>query len=69
MGKAFIWVLAGFFVLAVNHFLDTVFLADYLKSAGHTADFWQGPIVHRVINLIGFILMTVGFLKITRQQS
>lgn len=54
-------ILAGIFVLTVNHLLDTVFLANFLKSAGHTADLLQSSIVHRLINLTGFLLVAFGF--------
>ena len=66
VGLAFRLVLAGIVILSVNHFLDTAYLANALKVANHTADYFQAPIVHRAINLIGFILMFLGFIKLTK---
>lgn len=62
-------ILAGIFVLTVNHLLDTVFLANALKMAGHTKDNLQGPIVHRMINLLGFLLMLAGFLNFSKASN
>ncbi len=61
VGTAFKLVLIGIFVLTINHFLDTVYLADTLKMMGHTQDFFQAPIVHRAINFVGFLFMAWGF--------
>jgi hypothetical protein len=60
-------ILAGVFVLMINHLLDTVFLANFLKMQGHTTDAFQGPIVHRFINLFGFVLMAFGFATFSKQ--
>ncbi len=64
VGTAFKFILAGIIVLGVNHLLDTAYFASALKVAGHTTDLLQAPIVHRAINLVGFVLMTVGFQKL-----
>ena len=39
MGTAFKLVLLGILILAINHFLDTAYLAESLKASGHTADY------------------------------
>ena len=62
--KAMTLILLGIFILTVNHALDTLYLASALKNAGHTKDYLQGPIVHRMINFIGFLLMVMGFAKL-----
>ena len=54
-------ILIGMAVLAVNHFLDTAFLAATLTGMGHTKDFYQPAIIHRVINLSGFLLILLGY--------
>lgn len=68
-GKAFSLILLGLFVLAINHFLDTVYLAGALKAAGNTTNFLQSTAVHRYINLIGFILMTLGFASLSKSSQ
>lgn len=65
VGSAFKIILAGVLALAINHFLDTAYFAEALKKAGHTTDLLQAPIVHRGINLVGFLLMAAGFQKLT----
>ena len=69
IGTAFKLILGGIFILAINHLLDTAYLMETLKAAGHTADFMQAPIVHRSINLVGFIVMAIGFQKLTGKTS
>lgn len=64
VGTAFKLILLGIFVLAINHLLDTLYFAQALKAAGHTTDLLQAPIVHRAINLVGFLIMTIGFTKL-----
>ncbi len=64
VGIAFKFILGGIIVLGINHLLDTAYFAAALKAAGHTTDILQAPIVHRGINLVGFVLMTVGFQKL-----
>lgn len=59
-------ILAGIFVLTINHLLDTVFLASFLKMQGHATDALQGPIVHRIINLFGFTLVAFGFASFSK---
>ena len=66
IGTAFKLILAGIFILAINHLLDTAYLADMLKATGHTTDFLQASIVHRTINLVGFVVMTAGFRKLSK---
>ncbi len=66
VGIAFRLILAGILILGVNHLLDTAYFADALKSAGHISDLLQAAIVHRLINFIGFLLMTFGFMKLTK---
>ena len=66
-GQAMTLILIGLLILTVNHILDTVWLANYLNNAGHAKDLLQGSIVHRYINLTGFILMAVGFGKISKK--
>lgn len=65
VGTAFRYILVGILVLAVNHLLDTAYFSTALKAAGHATDLFQAAIVHRAINLVGFVLMTVGFQKLT----
>ena len=69
VGFAFRLILIGIFILAINHLADTVYFAGALKAAGHTTDYLQAPIVHRLINFIGFIFMAFGFMKLTRSQQ
>ena len=64
VGTAFKFILGGIIILALNHLLDTIYFADALKAAGHTTDVFQAPIVHRAINLVGFIFMAFGFQKL-----
>jgi len=59
VGTAFQFILAGVFVLTINHLLDTILFSTLLKT--ENINFLQEPVVHRAINLIGFILMAVGF--------
>lgn len=61
LGKAFRLILLGIFILAANHLADTAFIADLMKMDGHTTDYLQAPIIHRIINLIGFLVMASGF--------
>lgn len=65
VGSALWFILIGIFILAANHLADTAFFADALKAAGHTTDYLQSPIVHRAINLTAFVLMALGFGKLT----
>lgn len=65
-GAAMNLILAGIFVLTLNHFSDTIFVASFLKMTGHTNDYLQPAIVHRIINLAGFILMALGFATFSR---
>ena len=68
-GTAMKYILIGMSILTLNHFLDTVYLADGLKAAGHTKDFLQPVIVHRLINLVGFLFIGFGYLTLTKSQS
>lgn len=52
--------LDGIFVLAINHLFDMAYLAHTLKAAG---DFSIAPVIHRIINFIGFMLTAIGFKK------
>lgn len=54
------WILGvGILLLGVNHLMDTIFLAEWLGPT-------MGPLVHRANNLIGFVLMTVGFWSLSK---
>jgi len=68
-GQAMTFILVGISVLTLNHALDTVFLADFLKRSGHTQDLLQSTAVHRYINLVGFVLVAIGFSKIAKTQD
>lgn len=69
IGTALQMVIAGIFILTINHFLDTAYLADGLKRLGHVNDYFQAPIVHRVINLVGFLFMAAGFSALTNKMK
>lgn len=68
-GQGMTYILLGILILTVNHALDTVFLGNYLTTAGHTKDFLQPAIVHRIINLGGFIFMAIGFSQFAKTMS
>ncbi len=69
IGKGMSLIIAGIFVLAINHALDTLYLSAALTAAGHTKDLLQPTIVHRLINLVGFILMAFGFFTFSKTKS
>ncbi len=66
VGTAFKLILVGILVLAFNHLLDTAYLAEAMKALGHTSNYLQAPIIHRTINLIGFVIMTIGFQQLIK---
>lgn len=68
-GRGMTFIIAGIFVLAVNHALDTLYLSKALTAAGHTKDLLQPTIVHRLINLVGFVLMVFGFFTFSKTRS
>ncbi len=68
-GRGMTQIAAGILVLAINHALDTLFFQSTLMMAGHTADFLQPSIVHRLINLVGFFLIFLGFFSFSKTKS
>jgi hypothetical protein len=69
LGIAFRFILIGIAILAFNHFLDTVFLGTFLHDAGHMTDFLQASIVHRLINLVGFLFIAFGYTKLAASKK
>lgn len=68
-GRGMALIATGILVLAINHALDTLFFSSALMMAGHAADFFQPSIIHRLINLIGFLLILLGFFSFSKTKS
>jgi len=61
VGAALNIILAGILVLTVNHLMDTLIFSSLFSKPGFLMD----AIVHRSINLVGFILMAIGFWRLS----
>lgn len=57
------FILAGLFILAMNHVIDTIVMYNYVQDGGAMSVFiMQASIVHRIINLAGFVLIAGGYM-------
>jgi hypothetical protein len=52
------WIMVGVFVLGLTHLSDTL-----LKDFVATIDATGRPLLHRSLNLIGFVLIFLGFFR------
>ena len=52
------WIMVGVFILGLTHLSDTL-LKDFVAAIDATAR----PLLHRSLNLIGFIVIFLGFFR------
>jgi hypothetical protein len=55
-------LMVGVLILGITHLADTVFLKDYLSAI----DKALSPLVHRGLNVIGFIFIFIGFFQMKK---
>ena len=52
------WIMVGVFILGLTHLSDTL-LKDFVAAI----DAASRPVLHRSLNLIGFIVIFIGFFR------